>query len=144
MDAAFRLVDLDLSDDEHMDTESLLEGNEGYDYLIELNSQFRNTEGFKQTYEEADDITKAQYYNNLVAWYVKDVAWAKRNLDFTLTSISETYEKHLGLSKKKFFKEPSIFKLKFTKNTCVVLYVGFLVSFLFALAFFILTVNIHS
>jgi len=144
IDAAFRIIDVLLSDDEHMDTESSITGNETIDDLIELNNQFRNTEGFKEAFNQADDVGKAQILNNLVAWYVRDVAWAKRNLDFTLNDIAETYNKYLGVSKKKFFKEHSVFAIKFTKNAAIALYFGFMLSFLFALAFFLCTINLHA
>jgi hypothetical protein len=43
-------------------------------------------------------------YNNLVAWYVNEVAGAKRSFDYTLSNIADTYNKHLGINKKCFTK----------------------------------------
>lgn len=143
-DASFRILDYYFSEEKHMDVESSLDGSETIDDLIELNNQFRNTEGFKETFNQADDIGKAQVYNNLVAWYVKDVAWAKRNHDSTISDIAEINNKFLGVKKSSFFKPYSIWRLNLTKYLSVGLYFCFMLSFLFALAFFMFTINTHK
>lgn len=144
LESAFRIIDFALTDNEHMHTENTLTGNETIDEMIDLNSQFRNMQGVRELFDKADEPGKQQLYNNLVAWYVRDVGWAKRNLDATLSNIADIYHAHLGLSRKKFFREPSIFLLNFTKYTSIILYFGFMLSFLFAFAYFLLTINIHQ
>ena len=135
-------MDYYFSDDDFMDIESSLTGNETFDDLIELNNQFRSTEGFKDTFDKADDIGKAQSYNNLVAWYVRDVAWAKRNFDNTMSDIADQYNKYLGVNRSNFFKAHSTKPLRFSKYASIVLYFAFMLSFLFAFGFFMLTINI--
>lgn len=143
-DIAFRKVDFELSDDEHMDTESLLTGNDSFKDLIKLNCQFRNMQGYEDQFNKSDDIGKEILYNELVASYVRDVALAKRNKDATISNIADVYNEHLGISRKSFFKKRSSRPLVFTKYASVLLYFGFMLSFLFSFAYFLLTINIRK
>lgn len=143
---AFRIMDFYLTDDERQDIENRLTGNESYDDLIELIKQFinLNEENFRNEYNNADNLGKTQLYNNMVAWYIGYVREAKKDFDWTKNDIAEAYNKYLGINKKNFYKQHSPKKLMFTKYTSIVLYTLFMITFLFAVAFFLLTINIHQ
>lgn len=140
---AFRIMDAYLSEDERQDTESVLTGMETYVKLIELNQQFRNlnTDGFIKEYNEADVVGREQLYNNLVVWYINGVRAAKEDFDWTKNDISEAYNTYLGIDKKKFYKVHSTKPLRLSKYACIVLYLTFMLSFFFAIAFFLFTVK---
>ena len=144
MDAAFRVIDFILDpDNEHMDTEPILSGNENFNDLINLINDFENLPNDLQAkYNNSNDLTKKKMYDDLLDLYKKHTAWAKQDTDFTIEYLAGIYNTHLGLSKDKFKKEPSPRKLNFVKYLSIFLYFSFLLSFLFAFGFFLFTIKI--
>jgi hypothetical protein len=93
-------------------------------------------------YNNSNDLNKKKMYDDLLDLYKKHTAWAKQDTDFTMEYLADVYNTHLGISKDKFKKQPSPNTLNFVKYASIVLYFGFLLSFLFAFGFFLATIKI--
>ena len=143
-DAAFRVVDFILDpDNEHMDTEPILNGNENFNDLIDLVTPFEELPtDIQKIYNASNDITKKKMYDDMIVLYTKHTTWAKQDTDFTMEYLADVYNTHLGISKNKFKKEPSPRTLNFVKYLSIVLYFSFLLSFLFAFGYFLATIQI--
>ncbi len=100
--------------------------------------------GYSELYAKSDSTNKEVLYNNLVASYLQDISWAKEEFDDTRSYVADIYQKNLGLSKKRFFKDHSSFRLNLTKYTSVILYLSFMFSFLFALVFFAFSIKLPA
>lgn len=144
VEAAFRNIDYTLSDDEHMDIDGELNGDETFDDLIRLNSQFQDLTDVKRLYAKSTDEVKQKLYVDMVNFYKENTAWAKKMFDFTIGHIAQVYNDNLGLSKKHFDinRKSSFKKIDITKWACLILYFGFMLSFLFAFGYFLTVVQV--
>ncbi len=142
--SALRNIEYILSDDEQMDIDGELDGDETFEDLIRLNSQFQDLTDVKQLYAKSTDEIKQKLYKDMVNFYKKNTAWAKKIFDLTLEDIAEVYKNNLGLSKKNFDinRKTSFKKIDIAKWTCLILYVAFMLSFLFAFGYFLTYVQI--
>lgn len=126
-----------------MDTEPILNDNENFKDLTDLVSEFEELpKDLLSIYNASNDIVKQKMYDDMRSLYIRHTEWAKRDTDFTIEYLAGIYNTHLGISKKNFKKEPSPRKLNFVKYASIVLYFGFLLSFLFAFGYFLATAKI--
>lgn len=144
MDAAFRVIDFILDpDNEHMDTEPILSNNENFNDLIDLVNEFETLpSNIQDTYNNSNDLIKKKTYDDMLELYIKHTAWAKRDTDFTIEYLADIYNKHLGISKNRFKKEPSPSVLNFVKYSSIGLYFLFMICFLFAFGYFLAVIKI--
>lgn len=140
IDVAFEKIDADLSDEQHMDTENNLTGNESFVDLLNANRQFQNVEEFETRFKNGDEESRKNLYNELVALYIKNISLAKQNLNFAISGIGKTYKEYLDVKLNLKGKSPSM--IKFAKYTSIILYFIFMLSFLFAFLYFFIVVKL--
>ena len=138
--AGFRILDFLLADDERMETESSLDGDETFEDLVSLNSQFENMNYLIEKYCIGNDTTKYKMHKDIIASYLKNVADAKIETDETIAELNELNNKFLGIKKNP--KVPSRCTLIFVKYTSIILYLFFMFSFVFAFGYFVFVIKI--
>ena len=139
IDYAFRKIDADLSEKEHMDTENNLTGSETFLDLLILNNQFQDVTEYENKYKSSDQETQKNLYNELVVAYIRNTTWAKQNAISAIENIEKIYKENLGI--KLNFKPKSAMTLKIIKYTSVALYIVFMLCFLFAFWYFYTVVH---
>lgn len=146
MDVALRHTDYRLSEDQHMDIDSDLDGEETFKELIRLNSQFEDLTHLKALYDDGDEEIRTLLYNDMVTFYKTNTAWAKKMFDLTIELVADIYNENLGLNKKHFDlnRKPSFNRMAIAKWGCFVLYLAFMFSFLFAFGYFMYVVKIPT
>jgi hypothetical protein len=144
VDTAFRHIDYILSDYECMDIDGELDGSETFDDLIRLNSQYQDLSSLKEIFNSSTEEVKDKLYDDMVSFYYESTKWAKKDFDLAIKHIAQVYNDNLGIDKKYFDvnKKSSFKKIDIAKWICFILYIVFILSFLFAFAYFLTVVKV--
>ena len=137
-------IDFALSDDKTMDTEDELTGNETFEKLLEMNNQFQDLTEVRNLYLKLDKEHQSKMYKDMVDLYKKSIAFAKRDTEFVFEFVSEVYHDSFGVKKDEFDftkKKTGLVRLKLMGSISFTLYIGLIVSFLVALAYFMIVIN---
>lgn len=141
---SFMQVDIALSDDKIMDTEDELTGEETFEKLLALNSQFQDITKVKDIYPKLDKEHQLMMYNDMVSEYMKGIAFAKRDTEIVFEFVSEVYQNSFGVKKDEFDftkKRKGLARLKLMGGISILLYIGLIASFLFALGYFMVVIK---
>lgn len=144
LNQTFRIVDISLSDNSFLDTESQLSGDEDIDRIMQLNEQFQDMTEVRKTYPQLTSEFQEKLKQDLIAHYLKSVDWAKKETDITFEIIDGIYHRQFGTklgSLNLTNSSTNVAKLKITSLVCAVLFIGVLVGFLVALGYFLFVVK---
>ena len=139
-----RGIDISLSRDRTMDTETYLEGNETFLQLLQIVHQ-----GFEDDlsnliplYEQADEVGKKRLYDSVIEHYNKSVLFAQRDTENAFGFIADTYSKFSGIKKEKYLeamhgKKPFLtdFRVLVITTCFYVIYITSFITALFLFAF---------
>lgn len=145
---AFRGMDIALSDEETMDTESMLLGEEDFNQLHKLVSQYIDIDdNLKLQYQNAPAPVKTHIIKLLISDYEFGVKRANKLKELVFDNVSTLYSTFFPMNKDKLLndmlnpKNTIRNKLKFLAWLCIGLYITFMGLFLVALATFLLIVK---
>jgi len=146
IDAAFRQIDISLSETDMVDIDSDLDGTETFEFLFRKNSEYQDLPDFLGLYNKTDEKHKAELYGYMVGLYKSEAVYAKQEYDLALSTVEDAYNSALGINMKLTnltdaqLNRP-VKTIKILRVVSIVLYLTFIFSFLFAIGYLLYVVK---
>jgi hypothetical protein len=140
IDAAYRQIDIALSESDMVDIYSELDGTETFEYLYRTNLEYQELPNFLDLYNKSVEPQKTELYKYMVDLYIREAKYAKDEYNLALSTVEEAYNSALGtnlnltnLTDAQLNKPVNTIKVLRLIST--ILYLTFIFSFLFAIGY---------
>ncbi len=140
IDAAFRQIDISLSESDMVDIDSDLDGTETFEFLFRQNLEYQDLPDFLDWYNKTDKKQKAELYSYMVELYKREAEYAKKEFNLAIGKVENAYKSALGINMNLTnltdaqLNRP-VKTIKLLRVTSIVLFLTFIFSFLFAIGY---------
>lgn len=146
IDGAYRQIDISLSELDMVDTEFELNGNETFEELLNLNSQFQDLKHLSQLYYSVNEEKRKKLYDDMVGVYKHETSIAKQELELAYETVDEAYSSALGVKlniNERIINDTTsiVTYIRISKLICIILYFVCTVAFIIGLGYFLYTVR---